>query len=378
MTSRFPRGFGAAEWRVHLHRILRLALRRLLVVCVGLVAMSANAVASAGGPRLAVVRYQLSKPPSVELLTVDETGGSPIRLLGGAGEERVLPAPLSAPAWSPSGDLLAFAGLTSNRGDGARGRIQSLFVVNPDGSGLRHLPGTGGAYAPVFAPNGNTVVYARRRVKRRKRRGRSWRFDSTAIWITHLNDGKPQPLTRWRNGLEQVPSSFSPDGSMLAISRIDKLRGGEPEAVLWQIGTGHRRVLARTGREPVFSPDGLRIAFVRNRKNKIAGGSRHAAGMPELFVVNRDGSGLRRLTDVLGGLVGAPNWDPSGERLTYSQTTGGLSLSTAIMEVNADGSCRTKILGQTGAVFFAATWQPGQGRGAGRLECGGPGPTHIK
>lgn len=360
-------------WGVYNTQAFRWTLRMLLVVLVASLAASANAAVNAAGPRLAVVRFRFLEPRSVDLLTIDEAGRSPFRLLGRGKGGRIIPAPLSAPAWSPNGDLLAFAGLTPNRSGGAGVHIRSLFVILPDGSGLRHLPGTRGAYGPVFAPSGKTVVYARRRTRGTKRQSEPQRFESTAIWAAQLNGAAPHPLTRWRNGLEQVPSSFSPDGSTLAISRIDELRSGQPEAVLWRLGTEHRQLLARNGREPVFSPDGLRIALIRKQMDIRVHGSRHAAGTPELFVVSRDGAVLRRLTNVSGGLLGAPNWDPSGERLTYSQTTTRrYGLSTTIMEVNADGSCRTKVLDEAATLFFAATWQPGQSRGADRIECGEP------
>ena len=51
---------------------------------------------------------------------------------------------------------------------------------------------------------------------------------------------------------------------------------------------------------PVFSPDGTQIAFMSNRD-----------GNPEIYVMNRDGSNVRRLTNHPAGDV-TPTWSPTG------------------------------------------------------------------
>jgi len=39
------------------------------------------------------------------------------------------------------------------------------------------------------------------------------------------------------------------------------------------------------------------------------------------------------------------------------------------MEINANGTCRTRILSHPKVAFFGATWQPGPGREAGPIVC---------
>jgi Tol biopolymer transport system component len=51
----------------------------------------------------------------------------------------------------------------------------------------------------------------------------------------------------------------------------------------------HRRLLLRNGGRPAWSPDGQRIVFQR-----FTGSRQH------LWIVNQDGSGLRRLTGASG------------------------------------------------------------------------------
>ena len=62
---------------------------------------------------------------------------------------------------------------------------------------------------------------------------------------------------------------------------------------------------------PVFSPDGTRIAFMSGRD-----------GNPEIYVMNVDGSNLRRLTNHPAG-DGTPTWSPNSQQIAFvSDRTG--------------------------------------------------------
>ena len=73
-------------------------------------------------------------------------------------------------------------------------------------------------------------------------------------------------------------------------------------------GSGERRLTRNTGRDsnPVWSPDGRRIAFESNW---------------QLNVMNADGSGQRRLTRN-GGRNFAPAWSPDGQKLAFERRLG--------------------------------------------------------
>jgi TolB protein len=74
---------------------------------------------------------------------------------------------------------------------------------------------------------------------------------------------------------------------------------------------------------PVYSPDGTRIAFMSARD-----------GNPEIYVINVDGSNLRRLTNHPAG-DGTPTWSPNGNQIAFvSDRTG----SPQIYLMGADGS----------------------------------------
>ena len=83
---------------------------------------------------------------------------------------------------------------------------------------------------------------------------------------------------------------------------------GGPIYVINADGSGLRRV-AEAGLDPTWSPDGSRIAFVDWRT---------PAG---IYVVNADGSGLYRLFD--GQLIRHPDWSPDGKRIIFTWQKGG-------------------------------------------------------
>lgn len=353
--------------------VTRWAVGMAGLVLAMLVLTSASPAAAPEGPRLGFVKLSL-KPPRFELLTVDPTGALPLMIAGGGRSKRPLPYP-APPSWSPDGSLIAFSGLVGGENEDGRPRLQ-IYVAAADGSGLQKLPGTGQAVGPVFSPDGNSIAFARSR-ERRKRNGSGGEdtvYESVSVWIASLDGGLPRQVTPWRNHLLQTPSSFSPDGSVLAITRA--IGDMQPEAIgLNSDGTGPD-VLARNALEPVFSPDGSRIAFLRGPRRTFSDRNRATTGtFTDLYTMNADGRGLERLTKTPRAVEIAPSWDPSGQRLAYtevkplSSNAAFLGLGDSLIEVNADGSCRTKVISSPGAALFGARWQPGPGRGAGRIVC---------
>lgn len=352
----------------------------LLVLLIAL-ALPASAFGEAPpGPRLATVelietktseRSENETPPLMSLATVDPSTGRQLRfLLGKLGEANgVVPSPFSGPTWSSDGSLIAFLGNAG--GEEGKGRI---YVVNADGSGVRELPGTVSGANPVFSPDGRTLAFTRSRF----RLGRNLNF-STTTWIVDLQTGESRRLTRWRNGLENIPGSFTPDGSSLLLKKYDSnLRG--PRVVLLNLGSGESREILRDATEPVFSPDGSRIAFTGYLHPDLVEAEEEEDYLAkELYVARADGSHVRRLSRTDDIIESSPSWDPSGQRIAYVQVRADTSFvpelgllfptGNALMQMNADGSCRKKVLSQRRVAFYGAVWQPGFGREAGPISC---------
>lgn len=323
-----------------------------------LLAVASAAVAAVpAGPRLALVKVTELR---MDLLTVDETGAQSVRLAGGdlrSGQPLDLFSPL---AWSPDGKRVAFA-VGLQRGD-------QLFTVSADGRGLRSIRGTNGATGPVFSPDGRTIAFTRNVLRRTATRVggklRKEGFAGASVWVVDILTGAQRQLTPWRNRLWYFASSFSPDGSTLLTTRWDVRRTEDSEPVAVNATTGAPSRLLADGDSPVYSPDGLRVALTRESEDEAT----------DLYVVDADGSDIRRLTRTRDRIEAYPNWDPAGDRLAYmrvatSSKGAGLGIGNALMQINADGSCPTKLLFAPPTGFYMPAWQPGPGREAGRISC---------
>ncbi|HET9322348.1 MAG TPA: hypothetical protein VFO03_00600 [Gaiellaceae bacterium] len=171
------------------------------------------------------------------------TGGIVVRPLGNGGSDTVLPRSGNEPAWSPDGKLIAFQG----RGTGD---LLQIYVVRPDGSGLRQLtkrtsPGDGASEA-AWAPDGRRIAFTAD-------------FDgNNEIWVVRPDGSGLRKLTR--TPADEMHPSWSPEGRRVAFARSTE--GLERTAiVVLDLATGRETEIASAGDldivfEPVWQPAG--------------------------------------------------------------------------------------------------------------------------
>lgn len=329
---------------VGIRRLVGRALGAAALVLL-LAAGTASAAAPAG-PRLAVIKHTWN-PSRATLLTVDPHGRAPVRLAGGQEKygpvDSLLVAPLS---WRPDGAEVAYTGEFS------------FFLAGVDGSGARRV-NAASAEVPVFAPDGHTVAFRR------------FREGGEAIWTIDLASGEQRQLTPSRRGLYYFASSFSPDGTTLLATRFDRDRSRGQEPVALNLSTGGVTRLLGDGYGPVYSPDGSKIALLREVGKPQSGGEEGGSWRAtDLFVLHPASGSLRRLTRTPSKEELFPSWDPSGERIVFTRFRGShYEWANSIVQINADGTCETEVLARKRTVFYGAAWQPGPGREAGRIDC---------
>jgi Tol biopolymer transport system component len=249
------------------------------------------------------------------------------------------------PAFSPSGDMLAF---TRRRGD----RRSDLWVSGADGTNARRLvrsdPGySSGVGSPAWSPDGGTIAFtsvtvsAAGRIAKVELVGRDGRNRRTVIVIKSP-------------GFESMTDpTWTPDGRLLYV-RARELPHDRYAFDLRSVaadGSGDTLFL-RNAASAAFSPDGTRIAF----------SSMHSGDAPigDLGVANADGSG-RHIIFKSESDEGTPSWSPDGARIAFAsgrnvpdqEFTG-----TEIYTVAPDGSCLTWLT--NGDVDSALpAWAPG-------------------
>jgi hypothetical protein len=233
---------------------------------------------------------------------------------------------------------------------------------------------------PIFDAHGNLVAtvfkllrgHFERPAARFNPKGRP--VVALALWVFPTDGSKPHPLTAFSRDRIVLPYSFAPDGTLLAEVLT---RRRSVVATIAPAGGPVHTVLANAQglEEPVFSPDGSQIAYFEDKL-----GPENDLGEPrivesDLMIVPAEG-GTPRLVDRVKRGARWPAWDPSGSRLTFTTLEGGgfagvykPRSGNALMEVNADGTCLTKVLDGRRGTIYGSAWQPGTERGAGPISC---------
>ena len=216
-----------------------------------------------------------------------------------------------APAWSPDGRKIAF--LSNRRGD------SEIYVMNPDGSRQRNLTrNPAGDSAFAWSPDGRRIAFT-------SKRDGNW-----DVYVMTADGSRQRRLTRG-NALASGPV-WSPDGRKIAFT--SKRDGNFEVYVMNADGSGQRNLTRSPKYEdnPAWSPDGRKIAFASGSRSCRAGEG--CRGNTEVYVINADGSGQRRLTrSPREDFV--PAWSPDGRKIAFVSRRDG---NAEIYVMNTDGS----------------------------------------
>jgi TolB protein len=260
----------------------------------------------------------------VEIMAVDPLGRRVrqlIRHVGDAGE----------PSWSRDGSSIAFTSTVAQR-------TQGIYVARATGTRVRRItshpfePRTPILDAhPRWSPDGQTILFHR------------FRYPETFELYLVATNGRGRPR-RIGEGFEPA---WSPDGKTITFAWR---RSGADERDLYVASAdGSRRRLLVGGEAndagPEWSPDGRRLAFVRQA----------SLTNYDIWTVRADGTGARRLTSAPRADV-SPTWSPDGKRIAFATRRDG---PWAIYVMSADGS-RERRLTPPGTTTDDAqpAWQP--------------------
>ena len=153
-------------------------------------------------------------------------------------------------------------------------------------------------------------------------------YDEAGEWIAEDDDSGPDRNFRIERQLE-------------AGIYFVEVRGVGNSTGSYELGVG--AVGARHSAYPAWSPDGSRIAFTSDRDGRV-----------DIYVMNADGSGVRRLTnDAAWSLI--PAWSPDGSRIAFTSSRGD---SLDILVMRADGSGVRRLTGGSEWNDASPAWSP--------------------
>ena len=250
----------------------------------------------------AQIAFSSNRDGNWEIYVMDVDGGNQQRLTNNRHDD-------SSPSWSPDGKRIAFA---SNRFafDGEKTLLSfDIYVIDADGSDPQRLTeNRKDDRDPSWSPDGKRIVFRARREGHFENK-----FAITyEIYVMDADGGNPQRFTENRkNDWDPV---WSPDGKRIAFASDRKGDLVNFEIYVMDADGGNQQRLTENrvyDWSPSWSPDGKRIAFVSDRD-----------GASDIYVMGANGGNQQNLTnnphaDVRPAWLNSPfSVSPAGKKFT--------------------------------------------------------------
>lgn len=238
-----------------------------------------------------------------------------------------------APAWSPDGCQIAY----HTRSGAAPGELRLLsFAEGQPVTIYDQSVGSFGPSEPDWSPDGSQLVFV---------------GGDLSLYTLRLSDAATNKITVRRQNASSP--DWSPDGDQIVFQGLstsfnsngEQNRAAEISTISAQ-GMDLRDLTNNhePDTDPVWSPDGTRIAFVSKRDRQSA----------DIFIMSADGTSVRHI--VQAGQEADLSWSPDGTRLAFAlDINGGWNLY--MMDVDGTG-LEQVTYDQPPAYSREPDWQP--------------------
>ncbi|MDE0426469.1 MAG: hypothetical protein OXN25_16580 [Candidatus Poribacteria bacterium] len=268
----------------------------------------------AKAPEIEKIAFTSTRDGNTEIYIMNPDGSAPMNVSQHAGSEDY------DPAWSPSGKQILFI---SDR-DG----LFDLYLMEADGTNVRKVFKTKELRRdPTWSPDGKQIAYAQ------------GEEPDQVIYIAAIDGTSIEKLT------DGFMPSWSPDGSEIAF-----VVGGIQHTPLGIFNLQTRTQKRMLPKEvpwivnPSWSPQGKKIAF-----SKIDGRFDPNGFLwwerSNIYVVNRDGTGLHQVIKDEESICTSPIWSPQGNELIYTDAVRqpGKHISVQLFKTDLNGGKPTQL-----------------------------------
>jgi uncharacterized protein YjdB len=215
------------------------------------------------------------------------------------------------PAWSPDGARLAFGRRSWPLGS------CGIYVARADGSEVQQISDKCGS-SPAWSPDGRTLAFSS--------------FNADTIYVVNADGSNVRPLFAFGSGRSVFDPTWSPDGTKLAFGGSWQASPGNWTGCIFVMNANGSGALCLgdtqgSGFSPAWSPDGSQLAF--GRSDSLGS---------DIWLTNLDGSGATNLTRGNGAVARAPAWSPDGSRLVFEGWVEGYDRYPQLFVINRDGT----------------------------------------